>query len=40
MRCVSGCPQHARKVSGLMVSIASLAIKKACSEMKQNELFI
>jgi ferredoxin len=40
MRCVSGCPQHARKVSGLMVSIDSLAIKKACSEMKQNELFI
>jgi ferredoxin len=40
MRCVSNCPQHARKVSGLMVSIASLAIKKACSEVKQNELFI
>jgi ferredoxin len=40
MRCVSICPQHARKVNGLMVSIASLAIKKACSETKQNELFI
>jgi ferredoxin len=40
MRCVSNCPQHARKVNGLMVSLASLAIKKACSETKQNELFI
>jgi ferredoxin len=40
MRCVSNCPQHARKVSKLMVFIASCAIKKACSEIKQNELFI
>jgi ferredoxin len=40
MRCVSKCPQHARKVSESMVFIASMAIKKACSEIKQNELFI
>jgi len=40
MRCVSVCPQKARKLNGLMVSAASLAMKKACSEAKQNELFI
>ena len=40
MRCVSACPQKARKVNGAMVSIAALAIKKACSEPKRNELFI
>lgn len=40
MRCVSQCPQSARKVNGVMVSAAALAIKKACSERKNNELFI
>lgn len=40
MRCVSICPQKARKVNGAMVSVAALAIKKACSVPKQNELFI
>ena len=40
MRCVSICPAHARKVSSLMTSIASAAIKKACSIEKANELFI
>ena len=40
MRCVSICPTHARKVSSLMTSIASAAIKKACSIEKANELFI
>ncbi len=40
MRCVSICPVHARKVSSLMTSIASVAIKKACSVEKANELFI
>lgn len=40
MRCVLVCPQNARKVNGLLVSAASLAIKKACSEPKQNELFL
>lgn len=40
MRCVSQCPQSARTVNGTMVSIAALAIKKACSERKSNELFI
>lgn len=40
MRCVKQCPDHARKVNGVMVSIASLAIKKACSVRKENELFL
>ncbi len=40
MRCVSICPVNARKVNAVMVSAAALAIKKACSEHKENELFI
>lgn len=40
MRCIVQCPKSARKVNGAMVSVASLAIKKACSERKKNELFI
>jgi len=40
MRCVVQCPQSARKVNGAMVSVAALAIKKACSERKNNELYI
>lgn len=40
MRCVVRCPKSARKANGAMVSVAALAIKKACSERKGNELFI
>lgn len=40
MRCVAGCPHKARKVNGALVSVAALAIKKACSQRKENELFI
>lgn len=40
MRCVKLCPHDARKVNGAMVSIAALAIKKACSVRKENELFL
>lgn len=40
MRCVVKCPQKARSVNGAMVSAAALAIKKACSERKNNELFV
>lgn len=40
MRCVVHCPKSARKVNNAMVSVAALAIKKACSERKKNELFI
>ena len=40
MRCVRQCPHNARKVNGAMVSVAALAIKKACSARKENELFM
>lgn len=40
MRCVRMCPHNARKVNNAMVSIAALAIKKACSVRKENELFL
>ncbi len=40
MRCVKQCPHDARKVSKAMVSVAALAIKKACSVRKENELFL
>lgn len=40
MRCVVKCPQSARKINGVMVSAAALAMKKACSSRKENELFI
>ena len=40
MRCMKQCPQNARKVNGMMVSVAALAIKKACSVRKENELFL
>ena len=39
MRCVSICPQGARKVNGAMVAMAALAIKKACEKRKDCELF-
>ena len=39
MRCVAACPKSARKVNGALVSAAALAIKKACSERKEVELF-
>ena len=40
MRCVVKCPQSARKVNAAMVSVAALAMKKACSTRKENELYI
>ncbi len=40
MRCVTQCPHNARKINEAIVSIASLAIKKACSVRKECELFI
>lgn len=40
MRCFKQCPGNARKVNGLMVSIAGMAIKKACSVRKENELYL
>ena len=40
MRCVKQYRANARKVNGAMVSIAAIAIKKACSTRKENELFL
>lgn len=40
MRCVGVCPQGARKVSGVMVRLASLKMRKACSGRKECELFL
>lgn len=40
MRCVKQCQANARKVNGAMVAVASMALKKACSVRKENELFL
>ncbi len=40
MRCVKRCPHGARTVNKAMVSVAALAIKKACSVRKENELYL
>ncbi len=40
MRCVKQCPEKSRSVNGAMVSIAAMAIKKACSVRKENELYM
>lgn len=40
MRCVSICPHSARKINEAMVSVAALAIKKACSVKKECELYL
>ncbi len=40
MRCMKQCPKNARKVNGMMVSVAAFAIKKACTVRKENELFL
>ena len=40
MRCIEVCPAHARTVNKLMLKVASLKMKKNCSEPKENELFL
>lgn len=40
MRCSRKCPHNSRKVSETMTSAVALAIKKACSVRKENELFL
>lgn len=40
MHCVVKCPRSARKVNHAMVSAAALALKKACSVRKENELYL
>lgn len=39
MRCVRQCRANARKVNGAMVSVIAAALKKSCSQRKDNELF-
>ena len=40
MRCVKQCPEKARTVNGAMVSLAAMAIRKACLVRKDNELYL
>jgi ferredoxin/methylmalonyl-CoA mutase cobalamin-binding subunit len=40
MGCVAVCPRSARKVSAVMLAAVDAALKKACSERKENELFL
>lgn len=40
MRCITVCPHSARKVNPVMLSAASLMLKKVCSERKDCELFL
>ena len=40
MRCVSVCPQQARRVNGVALAAAALALKKACSQRKECELYL
>ena len=40
MRCVKQCPEKSRSVNGAMVSVAAMALKKACSVRKENELYM
>ena len=40
MRCVSVCPQGARKLNPILLSAAGLMLKKVCSERKECELFL
>lgn len=40
MRCIAVCPHGARKANPVMLSAASLMLKKVCSERKECELFL
>lgn len=40
MACVASCPTHARQLSGIWRTGASMMLKKVCSKPKENELFI
>lgn len=40
MRCVSVCPHDARKVNGMMLAAVGVALKKACADRKEDELYI
>lgn len=40
MRCVSVCPHDARKVNGMMLAAVGVALKRACSDRKEPELYL
>lgn len=40
MRCIAVCPNQARKLNKMMLTVASQKMKKAFAEPKKNELFI
>lgn len=40
MRCVAVCPQNAHTVNPVMLSAASLMLKKVCSVRKESKLFV
>lgn len=40
MRCVSICPQSARKVSSVILAAVDVALKKVCSQRKEGELYL
>ena len=40
MRCIVVCPQKARSVNKILLTAASIKMKKTCSDYKQNELFL
>ena len=40
MRCVSICPQSARKVGAVMLTAVEAALKKACTDRKKGELYL
>lgn len=40
MRCIHICPNNARTVNPIMLKVASKKMKAACTDKKQNELFL
>ncbi|NCD01685.1 MAG: 4Fe-4S dicluster domain-containing protein [Clostridia bacterium] len=40
MRCIAVCPNKARVVNRVKLNVASMAMKKNCSNRKENELFL
>lgn len=40
MRCISVCPSHSRKVSGIMLAVAGKKLKKVCSDRKECEFYL
>lgn len=40
MRCLSVCPQGARRVNKALLAVGGMKLKKACSGYKKNELFL